>query len=147
MTFRFSGLWLIKILKVSDIGPEIKPEAELGSETFVPFQNFSQARAAKAQAVSYIRVFGGLSLIGRLLGLQNGGNFSHLTESERCESFLRFYKLSIKQKNILWALELRSWSRKKIVSPSSGGLHVVLNNLEATLYYTFSFVGTSCRPE
>ena len=38
-----------------------------------------------------------LSLGGRLLGLQNGENFSHLTESERCESFPRFHNLSIKQ--------------------------------------------------
>ena len=51
--FRFSGLWLIKILKGSDIGPEIKPEAELGAETFVLLQNFCQALAAKAQGVSF----------------------------------------------------------------------------------------------
>ena len=42
-----------------------------------------------------------LPLGGRLLGLQNGENFSHLTESERCESFPRFHNLSIKQKNIV----------------------------------------------
>ena len=42
-----------------------------------------------------------LSMEGRLLGLQNGGNFSHLTESERCESFPRFHNLSIKQKKIV----------------------------------------------
>ena len=40
------------------------------------------------------------SMGGRYLGLQNGGNFSHLSESERCESFLRFHNLSTKQKNI-----------------------------------------------
>ena len=34
-----------------------------------------------------------LPLGGRLLGLQNGENYSHLTESERCESFLRFDKV------------------------------------------------------
>ena len=28
-----------------------------------------------------------------MLGLQNGENFSHLTESERCEGFLRFADL------------------------------------------------------
>ena len=37
-----------------------------------------------------------------MLGLQNGENFSHLTESERCESFPRFHNLSTRQKNILW---------------------------------------------
>jgi len=61
------------------------------------------------------------SMGGRYLGLQNGGNFSHLSDSERCESFLRFHNLSTRQKNIHWALELRSRSRKKIVSPSIGG--------------------------
>ena len=62
MIFRFSGLWQIKILKGSDIGPEIKSEAELGAGTLVLFQNFSQALAAKAQGVSDVRVFGGPSL-------------------------------------------------------------------------------------
>ena len=52
----------IKILKGSDIGPEIKPEAELGAGTLLLFQNFSQALAAEAQGVSYVRVFGGPSL-------------------------------------------------------------------------------------
>ena len=52
LIFRFSRLWLIKILKGSDIGPEIKSEAELGAGTLVLFQNFSQALAAKAQGVS-----------------------------------------------------------------------------------------------
>ena len=53
MIFRFSGFWLIKILKGSDIEPESKPEAELEAETFVLFQTFSQAPAAKAQGVSF----------------------------------------------------------------------------------------------
>ena len=35
MIFRFSGLWQIKILKGSDIGPVIKSEAELGAGTLV----------------------------------------------------------------------------------------------------------------
>ena len=47
----------------------------------------------------------------RWSGFENGGNYSHLTESERCESFPRFHNLSIKQKSIFWDLELRSWMK------------------------------------
>ena len=50
-----------------------------------------------------------LPLGGRLLGLQNGENFLHLTESERCESFPRFHNLSMKQKKTyseLWSSDL-----------------------------------------
>ena len=137
MIFRFSGLWLIKILKGSDIGPEIKPEAELGAETFVLFQNFSQALAAKAQGVSYVRVFGGPSLMRsdielRLILPQGScdfwalgqsmffclvdrlwkqGKLSHLSDSVRCEKFSPFWRPSIYDDPRLGFQEFTCFSR------------------------------------
>ena len=61
------------------------------------------ARRARLVALAFATMLNlqTLPLGGRLLGLQNGENFSHLTESEKCESFPRFHNLSIKQKNIV----------------------------------------------
>ena len=92
MIFSFSGLWLIKILKGSDIGPDIIPEAELGAESFVLLQNFSQALAAKAQVVSFKIGAPDLRICFSVwwTDYENRGSFRTSLTQWGAKSFLRF---------------------------------------------------------